>query len=214
MENIEFNKINGLIYKMAHSFTTDKALVEDLYQQGILGLMKARENYIENSDAQFITYAKMYIYGEMFQYFNNNTKTFKTNKETVKMYKLIRKTNELLTQEMNCEPTMHDIATYLKIDEHIVLNVMNIMQQSLSLNYDYDEECELGNFVGYEQSYDDYYDLNALFDNLTDNEKQIIIYKYIEGYSQQEIADMLNISQSSVSRNEKECIRKMKARSI
>ena len=108
----EIENLNNLIYSIARSFTNDEELIKDLYQEAIIGIINAKKNYDKNSGAKFSTYSRMYIYCEIFKYFNGD-KSFKVNKEIVKMYKLILKTNDLLSQELKKVPTISEMANYL-----------------------------------------------------------------------------------------------------
>lgn len=202
------DELNKIIYRYARSFTSDETLIEDLYQQGVIGVLKAKKNYNMNQGTDFNVYAKMYIYGEMHDYFNRLNKTFKTSKETIKLYTLIKKTSELLTQEYKRNPTVTEISNYTGVKEEDILNTLKIMTSTLSLDYDY-EETKLENFIGYDEKYTSI-ELNEIMENLSDNEKKIIAYKYLEGYTQEEIAKMMNISQSSVSRYEHDGISRIR----
>lgn len=210
MTNEEVKEIEKLIYKMAYTFTSDKSLIEDLYQQGIVGALKAKENYNLNSGAKFSTYANMYIYGEMYEYFNNYSRSFKTNKDTIKFYNLVKKAKECLSQELKKEPTTKEIAKYLNVSESIVIQNLKQMQSALSINYEY-EENEFMNYIKLENSYENV-DIFDLFKDLDDEEKKVILYKYFEGYSQEEIAKMMDISQSSVSRYEHSGIKRIRSK--
>lgn len=212
MTNEEIKDIEGLIYKIAYSFTHDKYLVEDLFQQGVIGLLKAKKNFQYDKGAKLSSYAKMYIYGEMYNYFNKDNMTFKIGKDKIKIYELIKKTKELLTQEMKKEPSITDISKYLNISETDIYEVIGIMNHVLSINYEYEENNML-DFIKKEDDTKNIY-IKELLDSLSDEERKVILYKYYEGYSQEEIAKMMNISQSSVSRTEAEGISKMRKRTL
>ena len=210
-ENIQ-SELNALIYKIARTFTKDETLLEDLYQQGIIGVLKAQKNFNLNQGVDFKSYSKMYIYGEIYNYFNNENKMFKTNKDVIKLYKLINKTTELMTQELKRKPKIDEISSYLNIPIKDIENTLRLMKTTLSINYEYENET-LENFISYSDSYMDV-ELDDLMKNLSEEEKKVIKYKYIEGYTQNEIAKMLDMSQSSVSRCEHEGISRMRKKHI
>ena len=87
-EKIILQKYEPLIYKVAKNFYNVELC--DLYQAGSLGLIKAYRNYNENVGKNFINFAYMYIYGEMFE-FVNNSQTIKLNKEYLRLSKSIKK---------------------------------------------------------------------------------------------------------------------------
>lgn len=208
MKNENLCNFDGLIYKMACTFTSDQSLIEDLYQQGMIGILKAQKNYDPNQGVDFKAYAKMYIYGEMHEYFNNANKTFKTNKEIIKLYSLINKTSEFLSQELKRKPSLYEISSYLELPLEQIEYTLKIMQSTLSINYEYDDKS-FENYISYHDSYINV-ELDELMDELSLSEKKVIEYKYFEGYSQEEIAKMMNISQSSVSRCEQSGISRMR----
>ena len=90
-EKIILQKYEPLIYKVAKNFYNVELC--DLYQAGSLGLIKAYRNYNENVGKNFINFAYMYIYGEMFE-FVNNSQTIKLNKEYLRLSKSIKNTFE------------------------------------------------------------------------------------------------------------------------
>lgn len=192
--------VENLIYKIAYTFTSDKDLIEDLFQQGVIGYLKAEKNYNSNSNAKLTTYAKSYIFGEMYSYINGIHKGEKINKDYLKMYQLIKKTKDYLYQVMSKEPTVKDIASYLNIEETYISDLLCYMSSNLSIDYVYSNEDEYQNYFG---TYDNYnLEIDEYLSYLNDDERKVIVYKYINGYSQSEIAKLLNTSQSSVSRSE------------
>ena len=118
MENNNYDVLSNYIYKLARSFTNDYSLIEDLYQQGMIGVLKAEKKYDKSSNVSFIYYAKMYIYGEMYEYFNSANKTFKTSKDVLKIYKKIKETKDMLTQELKRLPSIYELSKYLNISEN------------------------------------------------------------------------------------------------
>ena len=85
------------------------------------------------------------------------------------------------------------------------------MTKPLSLEYEYDDENLYNAIKTYDQN--NIY-LNELLDSLDDGQRKVIMYKYFSGYSQSEIAKLMNMSQSGVSRTEKKSLEKMRVRSL
>ena len=79
----------GLIKKIANKFYNVSR--EDLIQVGVIGLLKAYQNYKDTKSAKFSTYAYPYIFGEMYQLVNSN-RDIKVSKELLKLYKVVQKT--------------------------------------------------------------------------------------------------------------------------
>lgn len=205
------SSLSSLIYHIAREFTSDNDLIEELYNQGVLGVYDAYSKYDKNSNVKFSSYAYMYIYGKMSSYLNEN-RNIKISKDINKLYKLIIKTKDYLSQLNYKEVTVKEISNYLNIDEDIVSSVVNAVKGTVSLDYEYGD-LTLSSFIKNDDSYNNTI-LSEMFDALDDEQKKVIYYKYYSGYSQSEIAKIMNMSQSSVSRCEKKSIEKMRTRSL
>ena len=208
--SIVINKMNNLVYSIARKFTSDKTMLEDLYQQGVIGIINAFNNFDSSVDIKFSSYARMYIYGEIYNYYNCN-KSIRLNKNIIKTYLLINKAKEKLTQNIGKEPNMKEIARYLEIDEAAAADIINMVSIPLSLEYEYNENNDMYSFI--KENDDSLIYLDELLCELNDEERKIITYKYFDGYNQSEIAKMMNISQAKVSREERSGIEKMRVRS-
>lgn len=203
------NSMSNLIYHIAREFTTENDLINELYNQGVLGVYDAYNNYDKSSNTKFSSYAYMYIYGKMYNYLNEN-RTIRINKDVVKLYKLILKTKEYLSQLYAKEPSISEIAQYLNMNEDVISLTINMVKDTLSLDYEY-ENADFSSFIKNDDAIDNV-EINDLLDSLTTEQRKVIYYKYFSGYSQSEIAKIMNMSQSGVSRCEKTSIEKMRSR--
>lgn len=200
--------LNNLVYSIARKFTSDNVMLEDLYQQGVIGIISAFNNFDESLNIKFSTYARMYIYGEIYNYYNCN-KNIRLNKNIIKTYLLINKTKEKLYQVINKEPSLKDISLYLSISEEEINYILNVVRDPLSLEYEYDSE-NMYNFI-HEDNVDNLY-IDEMLSELNDDQRKVIMYKYFNGYNQTEIAKIMNISQAKVSREERNGINKIRTR--
>lgn len=189
--------------------------IEDLYQVGMIGLIKARENYKDEYNTKFSSYAYMYILGEILKYINDN-KPLKINKETILLNGRINKAKEIISQKIGREPTIKEISAYLEIDEKLVEKSINANMPVKSLDYvlndNDDNNNDMYNYIGY---YDaeinpDILDLKTEITKLTDEEKRILYYRYYQDYTQSEVGDIMNTNQVSISRNESKILRKLR----
>ena len=96
------DEYSKLIYSVAKKFYNVEK--EDLYQAGCLGLIKAYNNY-KNEFGTFSSYAYKYIFGEMYE-LSVKCRDIKLNKYYLKLYKLINKSYNILTQELKREVTL------------------------------------------------------------------------------------------------------------
>ena len=107
-----FKDNEKLIYKIStYFYNVDK---KDLYQAGLLGLLKAYNNYHQNATCKFSSYAYDYIYGEMYNLANN--RLIKTNSKLLKLYNMIEKARYTLAQKYERVPSNEEVASFLNID--------------------------------------------------------------------------------------------------
>ena len=195
-----------LIYKIASKFFDVPK--EDLYQAGVIGIIKAYKNYKQDSTTKFSTYAYNYIYGEMYE-LANNLRSIKLSKDVLKIYKQLEKTKYLLAQQLNRIPSIQEISSYLQIDELLINQIINSTNQIMSL--DEDEKRPLYETVSTETKIpqSQIIDIKDSINTLDDCEKELIKYRYFKDYTQSETAKILGISQVKVSRYEKKSLTKM-----
>ena len=198
----------GLINNIANKFYNYSK--EDLIQVGVIGLIKAYQNYKTTETAKFSTYAYTYIFGEMYNLVNTN-RNIKISKDLLKIYKLVEKTKYDLAQKLGYIPTNEEVAIYLEQDINIVNDAMLSAQSMMSLD---DEANELNLYEVIpdkkENNLDLKLDIDDSFKVLDTNEREIIKSRYFEDLTQSEVAKKLNMTQVMVSRYEKRSLEKMK----
>ncbi len=204
---------NGLIYTIINKYFKGYNK-EDLYQVGVLGVIKAYDNYKKNNTTKFSTYAYKYIFGEMYAYINN-TKLLKVSKEYYSLNKKINEARNILSQRLMKEPTLNELSSFLEIDPNIIENI-NIMFSPLdSLDktiYNEGKDITLFDTISDNKDYYniDYLMLYDILDNLPSPEKEIIYMHYFEDKTQTEIADHLGLNQVDVSRKESKTLKKIR----
>ena len=194
-----------LIYKIASGFYgVDQ---EDLYQAGVLGILKAYKNYRKEGNAKFSSYAYDYIYGEMYNLVNN--RTIKINKDLVKLYKLIEKTRFSLAQKYNRVPTNAEVASFLELPESIVNDAIMAGRDIMSL--DNEQDMPVYETVKCEEktNLDDRILISQSLEMLSEDEQNIIRARYYDDLTQSEVAKKLAMTQVMVSRYEKKSLDKM-----
>ena len=195
-----------LIYKIATKFhNTSK---EDLYQAGVIGIIKAYRNYKQKSETKFTTYAYNYIFGEMYELVNNN-RSIKLNKNILKTYKKIEEAKQHLTQKLGYYPSMTEISNFLNIPESII-NEIEICTDTI-MSLDNNQEKSVYETISDTKEQHTYENIDLLdsMNTLTNEEKQIINYRYYKDFTQSETAKILGMSQVKVSRYEKKSLTKM-----
>lgn len=199
------NQNAGLIYDIAKKFYGYPK--EDLFQAGVLGLLKAYKQYDENFNAKFTSFAYNYIYGEMYLLVNN--RPLKINKDILKLYKLIEQTRFSLTQRNGFVPSYDDIANFLEIDKGKIYEAVMAGQSIMSL--DSEENVCLYDTIKSEEkvSIDDKILIDESMEMLSEDERNIIKSRYFEDLTQCEVARKLSMTQVMVSRYEKKGLDKM-----
>lgn len=204
---------SGLIYMIINKYFKgyDK---EDLYQVGAIGVIKAYNNYKNNHNAKFSTYAFKYIYGEMYNYINS-TKTIKLSNEYITLYKKINIASNILSQKLMKEPSVNELAMFLEIDKCIIENVINSMKQIDSLEKvvsNSGKDLLISDLIKdtKDQYNIDYLLLNDEINKLESPYKELIYLRYFEDKTQSEVGNILGMNQVEVSRNERKTLKKIK----
>ena len=202
------NESVGLIWEIAKKFYgIDKA---DLYQAGVLGIIKAYYNYRNDESTKFSTYAYKYIYGEM--YLVANSKSIKVSKDILKLVKMIEHGRNLLAQKLLHTPSNKELAAFLEIPEEKIEQALMYASSVLSIDNDTEDERSLHETIAYEETItqDDKMLLNESMNTLKPLEKDIITSRYYEDLTQSETARKLGITQVMVSRYESKSLAKMR----
>ncbi len=198
----------GLIWKIAKNFYgVDR---NDLYQAGVLGVIKAYQNYKDDGVTKFSTYAYNYIFGEMYILANN--KTIKLNKDITRLLKMIDMGKVRLSQELMREPSNRELAQYLEMDLKSLEQVEMYRSEFISMDEECDEKRALHEVIASSEniSEDDRIILNDSINTLDSLEKDIIKSRYYDDLTQSETARKLGITQVMVSRYEKRSLNKMR----
>ena len=201
-----------LIYSIINRYK-DYFDIEDLYQTAVIGLINAYKNYKDDKQTKFSSYAYFYMKGEVKKYIRESN-ILKISKELIKLNTSIAKAKEVLYQRLNREPTDFELSLFLEIGEQEIINAE--LATSLVESLDNDIEDNLYNKTGYiQKEYEgEILDLKTEINNLKELEKQIIISRYEEGLTQQEVSKLLGINQTKVSREEKQILQKLRDRLI
>ena len=212
LENLIVDNSN-LIYSIISRYQGyyDK---EDLYQIGVIGIIKAYKNYDPHSTTKFTTYAYTYIFGEVLKYVNDN-RNFKLSKEYLTMYKKINEAKTILTQRLMKIPTNFELSLFLEIDEKVINHIEMITREVDRLDRTITEDGK--NLLLLDTIKDEKAETNIdsimLYDEinkLTKEEKKLLTERYFFDKTQSEIANILGINQVQVSRNEQKILKKLK----
>ena len=194
---------------------------DDLYQVASLGLIYAIDRYDVSKGFEFSSFATPTIVGEIKRYFRDKGWVIRVPRRIQELSKKINLVRSDLTQELQRQPTVDDIARRLSTSVEEVLEAMESSKvyapQSLDQTMDTggdDRDLNLSDLVGIEE--EEYANIefqdvvHRLTKGLNDLEKQIFYDRYYEKRTQIAIAEELNVSQMTVSRIEKKIIQKFR----
>ena len=205
--------INGnlkLVLSILKKYSNRTDNMDDLFQVGCIGLIKAIENFDLSHEVKFSTYAVPMILGEVKRYLrdNNSVRVARSIKDIA--YKAL-KVKEELTNKLNHEPSISMIAKELGLKEIEVSSAFDSMRDTVSMFepiyndggdtiYLADQlEDKKSNLLGIDIDLS----LKEAINNLKDKERYIINERYLFGKTQMELASELGISQAQISRLEK-----------
>lgn len=208
---IEENK--NLIYKIASKYSYYYN-IEDLFQVGVIGLIKAYKNYKMDSTSKFSTYAYKYIFGEIIEFIKND-RAMKVSDDAMKIYKSYEKAKEFLTNKLNREVSLIEVASFMNIDPLYLENTISSCEFTVSLDAKIaEDDFSLENVVGEDKRelLDDLIDLRNELDSLDENDRKLIELRYFKDYTQSETASALGMSQVQVSRSESAILKRIKTK--
>ena len=193
--------------------------MDDLFQVGCIGLIKAIDNFDLSFEVKFSTYAVPMILGEVKRYLRDNT-SIRIARSVKDIAYHAFQAKEELTNKLNREPSIKEIAEKLGLTEFEISNAIDSMKDTLSISepiyndggdtiYLQDQIEDKNNNMKY---IDDKVALKEAISNLKDKEKYIIIERYITGKTQMELAEEIGISQAQISRIEKTALNNIKNR--
>lgn len=199
----------NLILKIASKFSKYYN-IEDLFQAGVIGLIKAYKNYDHLKNTKISTYSVKYIYGEILEYVRND-RTIKVGNDYIKLYNSYQKSKDFLTNRNGYIPSLKEISDFMGIEEEKLAFIIEKSQYAVSLDEVLKEDYTLEDTIGTDErsKIDRLLDIKSELEKLKEEERKLILLRYFNDYTQSETAEMLGINQVQVSRYEKLILEKM-----
>ncbi len=207
----------GLVLSIVKRFQNRGVEKEDLVQIGSIGLIKAIQNFNTEYNVMFSTYAVPMIAGEIKRFLRDDGPV-KVSRSLKELNAKARAAQSELTLSLKREPTLAEIAKRLDVSVEDLTLAMEATQSPESFYRQNDDEDAylLDKLVGQQPSeFDGILDkmtVSALLETLSEEEKTIIRMRYYGGKTQQQVGQVLGISQVQVSRKEKKALDKMRRR--
>ncbi|PYG89807.1 RNA polymerase sigma (RpsG/SigG) subunit [Ruminiclostridium sufflavum DSM 19573] len=214
----EFIKGNlRLVLSVIQRFNNRGEYVDDLFQVGCIGLIKAIDNFDVSHNVKFSTYAVPMIIGEIRRYLRDNNSIRVSRSLRDIAYKALQ-AKERLTTKNSKEPTIAQLAEELQLPKEDVVFALDAIQDPISLfesvYHDGGDAIFVMDQVKDEKNIDENWletiTLKEAMRKLNDREKLILNLRFFDGRTQMEVADEIGISQAQVSRLEKTALMHMK----
>lgn len=206
-----------LVLSVIQRFSGSNENVDDLFQIGCIGLIKAIDNFDLSQNVRFSTYAVPMILGEVRRYLrdNNSIRVSRSLRDTA--YKAIY-AREALTRKNLRDPSIMEIADEIGMSKEEITYALDAIQTPVSLYepvftdggdplYVMDQISDKKNL---EENWVEDLSLNEAMKRLPERERHIIDMRFFEGKTQTEVAEEVGISQAQVSRLEKNALKAMR----
>lgn len=206
-----------LVLSIIQRFSASNENVDDLFQIGCIGLMKAIDNFDTSQGVRFSTYAVPMIIGEIRRYLRDNNAVRVSRSLRDNAYKVIY-SKEKFMKENNREPSIEELCEASGLSREEILNCMDAIQTPVSLYepvyteggdalYIMDQVSDKKNR---EENWIEEISLKEALRRLPERENNIIRLRYFHGKTQMEVAEEIHISQAQVSRLEKNALKNMR----
>ncbi len=191
--------------------------LDDLFQVGVIGLIKAIDNFDTSLDVRFSTYAVPLIIGEIKRYIRDNSPMRIPRSMRDLAYKALL-ANEEYTKKHHKEASTKELSQILEVDEYQLVEALSSTNSVTSLsqevqndgNGQMDLESQIPDRRHLIEDMQNKIDLYEAMNHLNQKELQIIQERYFKGHTQSEIAQDLFVSQAQVSRIEKQALSHLK----
>ena len=212
-----FHENTGLIYCTAKRFLGRGVDMEDLFQIGSIGLLKAVDKFDTSYDVKFSTYAVPMIIGEIRRYLrdNNSIRVSRSLKDIA--YKAMHVKERLISKNSK-EPTISEIAKELDLPKEDVVFALDAIADPVSLfepiYHDGGEAIYVMDQVKDTKNVDENWleniALSEAMKHLDEREKHILNLRFFQSRTQMEVAEEIGISQAQVSRLEKSALKQLR----
>ncbi|WP_338086505.1 RNA polymerase sporulation sigma factor SigG [Natranaerofaba carboxydovora] len=206
-----------LVLSVLKKFKNRNENMDDLFQVGCIGLLKAVNNFDPTHNVKFSTYAVPMIIGEIKRYLRDNN-SIRISRSLKNLGQDITRAKEKLSKDKEKEPTLEEIADELSISSEEVVLAMNANNTPMSLHEPvFSDSTEpllvLDQIQDEKETFDSWIENLALkeaLDKLPEKKRELLILRFFQGKTQEEVSSELNISQAQVSRLEKTSLKALK----
>ena len=206
-----------LVLSVIQKFTNRGENVDDLFQVGCIGLIKAIDNFNVDLDVRFSTYGVPMIIGEIRRYLRDNSSLRVSRSMRDTAYKVLQAKERYISEHQK-EPTIEEIAQMLEIKREEVVFAPDAIVDPVSLYEPVysdggDTICvmdQVRDSKNTDESWLEQIALKEAISHLSERERHILNLRFFEGKTQMEVSAEVGISQAQVSRLEKNAINQIK----
>lgn len=206
-----------LVLSVIQRFNNRGEYVDDLFQVGCIGLIKAIDNFDLAQNVKFSTYAVPMIIGEIRRYLRDNNPIRVSRSLRDIAYKVLQ-IRDVLANRFSREPSVGEIASELNLKREEIIFALDAIQEPVSLfepiYHDGGDPIFVMDQVSDEKNLDERWlevlAVKEALSRLTEREKLILTMRFYKGKTQMEVADEIGISQAQVSRLEKAALGHLK----
>lgn len=206
-----------LVLSVVQRFMNRKENIDDIFQVGCVGLMKAIDNFDIGLNVKFSTYAVPMIIGEIKRFLrdNNSIRVSRSMRDTA--YQALKVKEEIM-KTSDKEPDISEIAMKLDLPVSEVAIALDAISEPMSMSepiYNDGEDTiylsdQVSDSFDSENKWIENINLKESLENLDDREREILLLRYYIGKTQMEVSEEVGISQAQVSRLEKNAIDSIK----
>lgn len=207
-----------LVFNLVQRFYNRGHDLEDLFQIGTIGLIKAIDKFDLSYDVRFSTYAVPLIIGEIRRFLrdDNPVKVSRSLKETVNK---VHRSKEELTAKLGRDPLITEIAEHLNLTTEEIVTALEAAQTPTSIfdtvyQDDGDPIYIIDAVAGETEDSSGWFDKLALKEvlaKLPEREKKVLLLRFFEDKTQSQVAEIMNISQVQVSRIERQALKNIRS---
>ena len=206
-----------LVLSVVQKFTNRGENLDDLFQVGCIGLIKAIDNFDISLDLRFSTYAVPMIVGEIRRYLRDNNSIRVSRSMRDVAYKAMQVKERLISQHQK-EPTVEEIAREMGVGKETVVLALESIVEPISLyepvySDSGDTICvmdQVRDSKNTDEMWLEHIALKEAVSHLGERERKILSMRFFQGKTQMEVSNEIGISQAQVSRLEKNALRQIR----
>ena len=206
-----------LVLSVIQKFAGRGENVDDLFQVGCIGLIKAVDNFNIDLDVRFSTYGVPMIVGEIRRYLRDNSALRVSRSMRDTAYKVLQAKEQYLSEHQK-EPTIDEISKILGLRREVVVTALDAIMDPVSLfdpvySDGGDALCVMDQVRDAKNTDDSWLERIALkeaISRLGERERKILAMRFFQGKTQMEVSAEVGISQAQVSRLEKNAINQIR----